>query len=54
MSNGWVYIYLKYVKHKKYWLKTGAGTAAILEGIGISAPLMGRYVGRASGYRMVP
>ena len=54
MSNGWVYIYLKYVKYIKYWLKKGAGTAAICEGVGISAPLMGRYVGRACGYRMVP
>ena len=39
----------KYVKYIKYWLKKGAGTAAILEGVGISAPLMGRYVGRACG-----
>ena len=37
----------------KYWLQKGAGTAAILEGVGISAPLMGRYVGWACGYRMV-
>ena len=44
----------KYVDFIKYWLKKGAGTAAILEGVGISAPLMGRYVGRACGYRMVP
>ena len=44
----------KYVKCIKYWLKKGAGTAAILEGVGISAPLMERYVGRACGYRMVP
>ena len=36
-----------YVKYVKYWLKQGAGTAAILEGVGISAPLMGRYIGRA-------
>ena len=40
----------KYVKYIQYWLKKGAGTAAILEGVGISAPLMGRFVGRASGY----
>ena len=32
----------KYVKHIKYWLKKGAGTGAIFEGVGISAPLMGR------------
>ena len=44
----------KYVKYIKYWFKNGAGTAAILEGVGISAPLIGRYVGRACGYRMVP
>ena len=37
MSNGWVYIYFKYVKYIKHWLKKGAGTAAILEGVGISA-----------------
>ena len=43
----------KYVKYMKYWLKKGAGTAAILEGVGISAPLMGRYVDLARGYRMV-
>ena len=43
----------KSVKHIKYWLEKGAGTAAILEGVGFSAPLMGRYVGRACGYRMV-
>ena len=42
------------VKYTKHWLKKGAGTAAILEGVGISAPLTGRYVGRACGYRMVP
>ena len=30
------------VKYTKYWLRKGAGTAAILEGVGISAPLMGR------------
>ena len=42
------------VKYTKHWLKKGAGTAAIFEGVGISAPLMGRYVGRASWYRMVP
>ena len=42
------------VKYTKHWFKTGAGTAAILEGVGISAPLMGCYVGRACGYRMVP
>ena len=39
----------KYVKYIKYWLKKGAGTAAIFEGVGISAPLMGRYVGWACG-----
>ena len=44
----------KYVKYIKYWLQKGAGTAAILEGVRISAPLMGRYVGWACGYRMVP
>ena len=44
----------KCVKYIKYWLKKGAGTAAILEGVGISLPLMGRYVTRACGYRMVP
>ena len=44
----------KYEDFIKYWLKKGAGTAAILEGVGISAPLMGRYVGRTCGYRMVP
>ena len=44
----------KYVKYIKYWFKNGAGTAAILEGVGISAPPMRRYVGRACGYRMVP
>ena len=43
----------KYVDFIKYWLKKGAGTAAILEGVGISALLMGRYVGRTCGYRMV-
>ena len=43
----------KYVEYIEYWLKKGAGTAAILEGVGISAPLMGRIVGRACGYRMV-
>ena len=42
------------VKYTKPWLKKGAGTAAIFEGVGISAPLMERYVGRACGYRMVP
>ena len=42
------------VKYTKPWLKKGAGTAAIFEGVGISAPLMGRYVGRLCGYRMVP
>ena len=31
-----------YVKYIKYWLEKGAGTAAILEGVGISTPLMGR------------
>ena len=44
----------KYVKYIKYWLKIGAGTAAILEGVGISAPLMGRYVDLVFEYRMVP
>ena len=44
----------KYVKHKKYLLKKGAGTAAILEDARMSAPLMGRYVGLTFGYRMVP
>ena len=44
----------KYVKDIKYWFKKGAGTAAIFEGVGISAPLMECYVGRACGYRMVP
>ena len=44
----------KYVKYMKCWLKKGARTAAILEGVGISAPLMGRYVGRSCGYQMVP
>ena len=43
----------KYEKYIKYLLKKGAGTAAILEGVGISAPLMGRYVDRACKYRMV-
>ena len=43
----------KFVKYIKYWFKKGAGTAAIFEGVGISAPLMGRYVGRACGHRMV-
>ena len=43
----------KYVKYMKYWLIPGAGTAAIFEGVGISAPLMGRYVDWACGYRMV-
>ena len=42
------------VKIYKILLKKGAGTAAILEGVGISAPLMGRYVGRSCGYRIVP
>ena len=44
---------VRYVKYVKHLLKTGAGTADILEGVGISAPLMGRYVGWACGYRMV-
>ena len=44
---------LKYVKYIKYWLKKGAGRAAILEGVGISAPLMGRYIFWAFGYRLV-
>ena len=43
----------KYVKYIKNWLRKGAGTAAILESVGISAPLMGRYVGWSCGYRMV-
>ena len=34
----------KYVKYINYWLKKGAGMDAILEGVGISAPLMGRYI----------
>ena len=42
-----------YVKYIKYWLKKSAGTAAILEGVGISAPLKGRYIFWACGYRMV-
>ena len=46
----WIWLVL----NTKYWLKKGAGTAAIFEGVGISAPLIGRYVGRACGYRMVP
>ena len=45
---------VKYVKYIKIGLKKGAGTTAILEGVGISAPLMGRYVGWACGNRMVP
>ena len=45
---------VQYVKYIKYWLKKGAGTAAVLEGVGISAPLMGRKVGWACEYRMVP
>ena len=44
----------KYVKYMKYWLKKGAGTAAILEGVRISVPLMGRYVDLVFGYRMAP
>ena len=44
---------VKFVKYVKYWLKKGAGTAAILDGVGISAPLIGCYVGWACGYRMV-
>ena len=39
-----------YVKYIKFWLKKGDGTAAILEGVGISAPLMGRYIFWACGY----
>ena len=50
MSNGWVYMYFKYVKYIKYWLKKGVGTGAILEDVGISAPLMGRYIFWACGY----
>ena len=42
-----------YVKYIKFLLKKGAGMAAIFEGVGISAPLIGRYVGWACGYRMV-
>ena len=42
------------VSYIKFWLKKCTGTAAILEGVGISAPLMARYVGWACGYRMVP
>ena len=42
------------VKYTKHWLKKSAETAAIFEGVGISAPLMVRYVGRACRYRMVP
>ena len=42
-----------YKKPIKYWLKKGAGTAAIFEGVGISASLMEHYVGWACGYRMV-
>ena len=30
-----------YVDYIKYWFKKCAGTAAILEGVGISAPLYG-------------
>ena len=30
-----------YVKYINYWLKKGAGMDAILEGVGISAPLTG-------------
>ena len=45
---------VKYVKYTKHWLKKGAATAAILEGVGISTPLMGRYIGWAGGYRMIP
>ena len=41
------------VKIYKILVKKGAGTAAIFEGVGISAPLMGRYVGRACWYGMV-
>ena len=32
---------VNYVKYINSQLKKGAGTAAILEGVGISAPLMG-------------
>ena len=42
-----------YVEYIKCWLKKGAGTAAILEGVRISAPLMGRYIDWACGYRKV-
>ena len=41
---------VKYVKYIKYQLKKGAGTAAIMEGVVISAPLMGRYIVWACGY----
>ena len=44
---------VNYVKYINHWLKKGAGTDAILEGVRISAPLMGRYVGLECGYRMV-
>ena len=43
-----------YVDYIKKLLKKGAGTAAILEGVGISAHLIRRYIGLAGGYRMVP
>ena len=44
---------VNYVKYIKCHLKKGAGTAAIVEGVRISAPLMGRYIDWACGYRMV-
>ena len=50
----WSTYTIKYVKYKKYWLKKGARTASKLEGVGISAPLMERYIGWACGYRMAP
>ena len=36
-----------YVKCIKYQLKKGAGKATILDGVGISAPLIWRYIGWA-------
>ena len=33
-----------HVKYVKHLLKKGAGTAEILEGVAISAPLIGRYI----------
>ena len=43
-----------YVKYINYSLRKSAGMDAILEGVGISTPLTGRYVSWACGYRMVP